>query len=403
VLALPVIAYTLWTGVRHRDRQYISERLGLTRPEPAKLIIHAASIGEVNAVVPLVELLLAQQPAISILLSVNTPSGRHTAHARLGDRVRYCYMPIDWRWSVYRYLRQVKPHCVWIMETELWPNFAEACYYHGILNIIVNARLSSRSTNAQRTIRGWQSKAVQYTYAVLARSEEDAERYLALGAHADRLRVMGNLKYASTHRAEVDAVNLGRDYVLLASSRDGEEKQIVQSWLSLAGAKPMLVIAPRHIRRSAEIIAALQSLTPAIAVRSRQDKVTESTAVYLADTFGELKGFIQGAHLVIMGGSFEAYGGQNIIEVAHAGKAVVFGPHMENFHDEAVALLAADAARQVADVDALGKTLDELLADPQQYATMGENGRQVVESYQHIGEDYLRALLQHCPQLTSNH
>jgi len=165
----------------------------------------------------------------------------------------------------------------------------------------------------------------------------------------------------------------------------------------------MLVLAPRHIRRAAEIIAALQSLTPTIAVRSRQDQVTESTAVYLADTFGELKGCIQGARLVIVVGSFEAFGGQNIIEVANAGKAVVFGPHMENFHSEAVALLAADAARQVADVDALGKTLAELLADPQQCTMMGENGRQVVEGYQHIGEDYLKALLQHCPQLTANH
>ena len=402
LLAFPIIGYTLWTALRQRDSHYLRERLGFARPAKADLIIHAASIGEVNAVLPLIELLLARRPQTRILFSVNTPSGRRTAQQRLGDKVSYTYMPIDWRWSVYRYLDRVKPQCIWIMETELWPNFAEYCYFYGIRNIIINARLSARSVNVARPVRLWQSQAVQYTYAILARNEDDAKRYVALGALPDYVKVLGNIKYATTQTGPVEAIDLGRDYVLFASSRDGEEKQLVQTWLSLSGDKPLLVIVPRHIQRAGDILAELQTQTPAIAVRSRQEKVSATTAVYLADTFGELKGFIRGARFVIMGGSFGSFGGQNIIEVAQAGKAVVFGPHMENFHSEAQEFIAAGAARQVEDDHELSAVLTDLLRDAGQCAIMAEHARQLVARHQHIAEDYLAQLLHYCPQLNDS-
>ncbi len=399
LLALPVIGYTLWTALRQRDSRYLRERLGLAHQDSAELIIHAASIGEVNAVIPLIEMILSHRPQTTILFSVNTPSGRNTAQRRLDDRVRYTYMPVDWRWLVYRYLGQVSPRCVLIMETELWPNFAECCYYRGIHNIIINARLSERSINSSRHIRLWQSQAIQFTYAILARSEEDARRYLALSAAPDYVQVLGNIKYASTGTQPVDAIELGRDYVLFASSRDTEEKQIIQTWLSLPGDKPLLVIAPRHIQRANSIIQELQTLTPAIAVRSRQESICATTAVYLADTFGELKGFISGARFVIMGGSFAPFGGQNIIEVANAGQAVVFGPHMKNFQSEAQDLIAAGAARQVEDIHQLATVLADLLANPKQCQQMGEHGKQLVARHQHIATDYLQRLQVYCPWL----
>jgi lipid A biosynthesis lauroyl/palmitoleoyl acyltransferase len=402
LLAGPLIGYTLWTALRQRDPRYLRERLGLTRPPAAEMIVHAASIGEVNAVIPLLELILARRPHTRILLTSNTPSGRHTAQQRLGERVRYAYMPIDWRWSVYRYLRLIDPRCVLIMETELWPNFAECCYSRGIRNVIINARLSSRSLNRPHVVRRWISQAIQYTYAILARSDEDARRYLSLAAAADYLKVLGNIKYASLSSGPTEAISLGREYVLVASSRDEEEKLLVQTWLALPGDTPMLVIVPRHIKRTPAILDDLLALTPAIAVRSRQERVTATTKVYLADTFGELKGFIQGARFVIMGGSFRAFGGQNIIEVAQAGKAVVFGPHMENFHSEAQAFIAATAAIQVEDQHQLALVLTSLLQDPQQLMRLGENGKRLTARYTHIADDYLKQLEQYCPLLTEN-
>lgn len=399
LLSLPALIYTLWIGLRERDAGYIRDRLGLTRTNKTDLIVHAASIGEVNAVVPLLELLLARYPQIRILLSVNTPSGRRIAQQRLGDRVHYRYMPIDWRWSVYRYLAQANPQCVWIVETELWPNFLECCYYRGIRSIVINARLSPRSTDKGKLLRQWLSHVVQYIFAVMARSEEDARRYLALNATPEYVQVVGNLKYASTTATGTVPIALGREYVLLASSRDGEEKQIVQTWQSIQGEKPLLVIVPRHIRRLPEILRDLQTPGSSISVRSRGESVTASTEVYIADTFGELRGFIQGAQFVIMGGSFEPFGGQNIIEVAQAGKALVFGPHMENFQDEARVFVAEGAARQVENQQQLATTLTTLLQDPQQRQQLAQMGSGIVTRYTHIADTYLQRLDDYCPSL----
>jgi len=399
LLSLPVIGYTLWTALRQRDMAYLRERLGLTQAPTAALLVHAASIGEVKALLPLLELILAQQPALAVLFSVNTPSGRRTAQQALGDRVRYTYMPIDWRRTVYRYLAQINPQCVLIMETELWPNFSECCWYRGIRNIIVNARLSARSLDTPRAARNWLIQTVQYLYAVLARSEEDAARYLALGAHPDYVKVVGNLKFAAPAAAPATPMALGREYVLLASSRDGEEQRILRSWLSLPGDKPLLVIVPRHIHRLPVILRELQPLTPALAVRSRREPVTETSAVYIADTFGELDGFIAGARFVIMGGSFEPFGGQNILEVARAGKAVVFGPHMENFQLEAQAFVATGAAARVENDTALSGVLQDLLHDAQTCQIMGRKGRQLMAQHADLGRDYLRQLQACCPRL----
>ncbi|MEJ2398025.1 MAG: LpxL/LpxP family Kdo(2)-lipid IV(A) lauroyl/palmitoleoyl acyltransferase [Gammaproteobacteria bacterium] len=403
LLSLPALIYTLWIGLRERDASYILERLGLARTQKTDLIVHAASIGEVNAVVPLLELLLARFPHIRVLLSVNTPSGRRIAQQRLGDKIRYRYMPVDWRWSVYRYLAQTNPQCAWIVETELWPNFLEACYYRGIRSIIINGRLSARSTDSGRLMRQWLRHVGQYIFAVMARSNEDAQRYLSLNVTPEYVQVLGNLKYASTSTMAVAPTELGRDYVLLASSRDGEERKILQTWLALAGDKPLLVIVPRHIRRLPEILRDLQNLTDAISIRSREDRVTAKTEVYIADTFGELRSFIQGAQFVIMGGSFEPFGGQNIIEVAQAGKALVFGPHMENFYDEARDFIAAGAAMQVEDQRQLSSTLTSLLQHPEQRQQLAQQGSALVTRYTHVTEMYLEQLLRYCPSLAQQH
>jgi len=156
-------------------------------------------------------------------------------------------------------------------------------------------------------------------------------------------------------------------------------------------------------RRLPEILRELQPLTQAISVRSRGNSMSTTTAVYIADTFGELRGFIQGAQFVIMGGSFESFGGQNIIEVAQAGKALVFGPHMENFQNEARDFIAAGAAMQVEDQRQLSSTLTSLLQHPEQRQQMAQQGNELVTRYTHIAEDYLEQLLRYCPSLAQQH
>jgi len=399
LLSLPVIAYSTWLAIKNKQLRYLLERITFINSRPADLIIHAASIGEVNAVAPLVNRILEEKPSLKILFTINTPSGRNAAEKLFGNKVNYRYMPLDWHWLINRYLTRVNPGCSLIMETETWLNYFEYCFYKGITNIIVNARLSERSINAPYTVRYWINTAIHYATHILARSQVDADRYLAFNAQAEHVSLIGNIKYAAKPPTEIKATGVTRPFVLLASSRNGEEKLIVSTWLSLKGEKPLLVIVPRHIQRINEIISDLQGLTKKIAVRSRQDIVGKDTEVYIADTFGELTGFIHESLFVIMGGSFEPYGGQNIIEVGQASKAVIFGPNMKNFHMEAEQFVEADAAIQVADQQALSKKLGALLEDPEIAKRLGENGKNLVESHEHIIDDYIRELKKHCTLL----
>lgn len=398
LLALPVVLYTAWTALRNRDRRYFIERLGLGRDEiRADLYLHAASIGELNAALPLLRLIREQYPDLRLLVSLNTPSGRRSAEKQLGDRVQYSYMPIDWQWAVARHVQRIQPQCVLIMETELWPNFYEYCFEHGIRTIIINGRLSKRSTRSPGLVRYWQGRAIQYCYFILARSEADAEQFQKLGGK--HLKVLGNIKYAAAPDADVPGMDPGRPYVLAASTRDGEEQLIVTAWQQLAAPRPLLVIVPRHIRRINEILDALKAFNLNIAVRSRNEPITADTGVYIADTFGELGQFIAGSDFVLMGGSFRPFGGQNILEAAAAGKAVIVGPHMDNFQAEARDLLTADAAIEVEDGRSLPAAIKTLLDNPERAQQLGDNGRRLIEANRNIGERYLEELQQLCPVL----
>jgi len=402
LLSLPVTAYTSWLAIKNKQLRYLLERLTFVNSKKADLIIHAASIGEVNAVTPLVTQILEKKPGIKILFTMNTPSGRNTAEKLLGNKVSYRYMPIDWRWLVYSYLSRVNPTCSLVMETETWLNYFEYFFYHGIPNIIINARLSERSINTGFTVRYWINVAIQYATHILARSQLDADRYLAFSAQPEHVKVIGNIKYAVKASATINSSGLSRPYVLLASSRKGEEKLIAKTWLSISGAKPLLVIVPRHIQRLDEIRDDLQGISNKIAIRSRQDSVGKDTEIYIADTFGELASFISQSQFVIMGGSFEPFGGQNIIEVGQAGKAVIFGPHMKNFQMEAEQFLQAEAAIQVTDQQALATTLLSMLSEPEKIKNMGENGAQLVKQHEHIVDSYMTELQQLCPLLNKD-
>lgn len=402
LLSLPIVLYTVWTALRNRDARYLIERLGLSATDiRADIQLHAASIGEFNAALPLIQLLQSEYPDRQLLVSMNTPSSRALAQKRLGDSVRYSYLPIDWQWAVNRHMQRVQPTCLLIMGTELWPNLYEYCFQHGIRNIIINGRLSRRTIEAPQWIRRCLKQTLLYCYFVLARSEEDRQHFKTL-AGPRKVKLVGNIKYAATPTRHAAGMELGRPYVLAASTRDGEEHWIVESWLKLEAPRPLLVIAPRHIQRLNNILDDLKPFALNIAVRSRDETVTADTDIYIADTFGELDQFIAGADFVLMGGGFKAHGGQNILEAARAGKAVIFGSHMDNFRAEARDLLAADGAIQINEQSELYTAIKTLLEDSSQRARMGTSAQAFIEAHQDIAERYLDELQQLCPVLNSS-
>jgi 3-deoxy-D-manno-octulosonic-acid transferase len=395
------LGYTLWQAARHREPRYLAQRLGLfRRPEPADLWLHAASVGEVNAALPLLRLLRTHHPEMRMLLTTWTLAGARTVGERLPG-VGHVYLPIDWPGAVSRFLDTHSPRAGIVMETELWPELYRACSARGLPLVIVNGRLSARTLGAVPWLRRLFGQALASTRCVLARDEADRLGFVRMGTPADRCRAIGNIKFAGLTAATPAPTGLGRPYLLAASTRAGEETLLLEAWRRVQDEERLLVIAPRHPQRRRAILRELGRRDARVAVRSRGERPTPGTEVYLADTLGELPGFIAGADLVIMGGSLLPRGGQNLLEPAALGRAILVGPHMDNFRSETALLLRHDAVRQVTSSEELAPAIGELLARPELRAAMGARARACVAAEADVTERYLSALEECLPELFS--
>ncbi|MFA9460564.1 3-deoxy-D-manno-octulosonic acid transferase [Thiohalorhabdus methylotrophus] len=392
--ALPAVGYTLWRANRDGGGRYFRQRLGRDAPEgPFDYWLHCASVGEVRAAAPLVRALA--EGTASLLVSTATPTGADAAEKAFPEGVVHAYLPLDLPGGVRRFLDQACPRQALVVETELWPNLFAACERRGIPLTIVNGRLSPRTMEAPAWLRRAYRTALRSVAECLARSEEDAERFRGLGMPDQRIRVLGNLKFAQMadlqREAEVDRL-LERPYVLAGSTREGEEAMLSRLWKRVGDAERLLVIAPRHPERREAILRELAEVTEKVAVRSRGEPVARDTEVYLADTLGELTGFMAHADLVFLGGSLVPKGGHNLLEPAALGKLVVVGPYMENFAEETRLLLEGGGAVQVADEAELEVALDRLLASPEARERIGGAARATVTANSGVLADYVAAV-----------
>lgn len=391
-LALPFAGYTLVRAARDGGWCYLRERFGWApRCTAAPLWIHCASVGEVNAALPLLRELAAHGQG-PLLLTTNTPTGRRVAEARVPAGIDCAYLPLDRPGPVRRFFGRARPRAGIILETELWPWLFAAATRRGIPLALVNARLSARTLRAPGWLRAAYGRCLQGTSAILARSEDDAEAFRDLGAPHERVRVIGNIKFAALSTAVDGHIDVGRPFVLAASTHDDEERRLAAAWTSKGDARALLMIAPRHPDRGEAIVDQLQDLGLTVARRSRGERVRDDTDVYLADTLGELPALIAGAELVIIGGSLIPRGGQNVLEPARAARAIVTGPHMDNFREETAALAAAGGLRQCADVEEVTAVARELLADPAKRQDMGERAAGVLAASADMAVRYREAL-----------
>lgn len=398
-LSLPLSIFTLGQAMRRGGWRYVMQRLGWVYPQFAQrpIWLHAASVGEVIAALPLLERLRIRYPTAAMLVTTATPTGAAIAATRLPSGITHAYLPIDWRGAVRRFLRATQPRCALIMETELWPNLYARCNASDIPLVLVNGRLSARTLRASGWMRDIYHATLAQVTAVLARSETDRAAFVELGAAAACVSVVGNIKFSvGAGQHDLAPIQLGRPYLLAASTHHDEELQLTRLWQDLALNDFLLVIAPRHPDRAKTILDQLATLRLNVAVRSRGDMVTAQTAVYLADTLGELPAFIRGAALVFMGGSLVPVGGHNILEPARAAKAVVFGPYMRNFADESRALLNANAAVQVHEATELSTQLTHLLSNASLCNELGQRAQTLLANHADIADRYLAAVVQHC-------
>jgi len=348
-------------------------------------------VGEVNAIVPLLKKFSADHPTQPILLTTTTISGFNNAQRCIPDIVHH-FLPFDFQHAVRRFTKRVQPKALFIVETEIWPTLFWECGRQSIPIEIINGRLSQKSLSSPGWVRRLYRDALDNVLVIAARSDTDRDGFITLGADPEKCQTIGNIKYAVSLESEESASvagidGIGRPIVVAASTRDGEEKIIASSWSAACTDNHLLVIVPRHPERLIDILKDLASYN--VAIRSRGELPSNKSEIYLADTFGELKPFIAHSELVIMGGSFVARGGQNLIEPAAMGRAIIVGPHMDNFEGETRALLNQRAVIQVPNPEALTQKLSELIGNPQERERIGQQARTFIESHADVLNRYM--------------
>ncbi len=379
------------------------ERLGVAavpRPEGPLAWIHAASVGEMLAILQLIERLRAERPDLSVLMTTGTVTSAAVAAARVGPGTIHQYAPIDSPQAAARFLDHWRPDLAIFTESEIWPNLILATSDRGIPLTLVNARMSSRSGRRWRRRRRLSRQLFGRFAIVLTQNGALARQFALLGA--PRTVEAGNLKIDAAP-PPFDAVELqrlkehfgGRPIVVAASTHEGEETIVAEAHRRLRRRLPGLltIIAPRHPERGTALAEDLKARGFSIAQRSAGAAPVASTDIYLADTIGELGLFYALADVVFLGGSLVAHGGQNPIEAIRCGCAVTSGPHTENFRDIYGALRAAGAVIDVKGEDDLAETLGRLLDDPSRRSHMQTAGEKALAAMGGALEKTVRALL----------
>ena len=356
------------------DAERLPERFGhasLARPEGALLWAHGASVGESLAILPLLERLTAERPGLSALVTTGTVTSARLLARRLREPVHHQFVPVDHPGAVARFLDHWRPDLALWVESEFWPNLVTQTAARQIPMVLVNARLSERSARGWRRARASIERLVQSFDLALAVDAPTAGRLESLGA--EKAIPAGNLKWANpplpADEGELAALRaaLGdRPVWLAASTHAGEEEMVGAAHEELLARYPGLVtiIVPRHPERGAEIERTLHAGGLKAGLRTA-GAAFGAAPFYIADTIGEMGLFYRLAPVVFMGGSLVPHGGQNPLEPARLGSAILFGPHTDNFAELCAALLARGGARRVADGAGLAAAVGALLGDDQ--------------------------------------
>jgi 3-deoxy-D-manno-octulosonic-acid transferase len=395
-LLLPLVLLRMvWRSRRAPAyRRRLAERFGLFRAPPGgpAIWVHAVSVGEVIAVAPIVESLMAAYPDHRIVLTTTTPTGSERVRELFGERVFHVYVPWDLPGPVRRFLRRTRPRLLVLVETELWPNMLHYSRAAGCRILLANARLSENSARGYRRFARLTRKMLGSLDTVACQTQADGERFLALGLPAEALRHIGSIKFdVSLDGAQVEAADRLRDdfatgqrpVLVAASTHAGEEALILKAFKRIRQAgvpgaeRCLLVLVPRHPERFNEVYT--QCLrTGWTVVRRSGGQDTDPADILLVDTMGELLLLLGTATVAVIGGSLVERGGHNVLEAAVWGVPTVTGPHVYNFTETTELLAGAGALLRLERASELAPCLLSLLGDPQRRERMGAAGRQVL-------------------------
>jgi len=362
-IATPLYFLRLWRRGRREPlyRSAWGERLGFgSDPQmTGRLWIHAVSLGETRAAAALIDALRRHRPALRVLLTHGTATGREAGARLLCAGDAQAWLPYDTPGAVRRFLVHHQPVLGVLMETEIWPNLLFAAQARHLPMVLANARLSEKSQAKGLRLKTLLGPAANSLTLVLAQTSDDARRLGAAGAPA--VKVEGNLKFDMTPNPKLVARGLqwrqmlSRPVVLAASTREGEEEPLLAAWRSLPAPRPLLVLVPRHPQRFDAVAATISQAGLSFERRSGWADTppvdAASADVWLGDSIGEMPLYYGMADAALLGGSFARLGGQNLIEAAACGCPLVMGPHTFNFAEAARLALAAGAAQRASDID----------------------------------------------------
>ena len=403
--------YTLITG---KYRRHYKERLGIFPPEVVqglkgrpRIWMHAASLGEVKVAASIVKALRRMTPGCTIIVSTVTEHGRKLAHEIFGEDIPVVYAPIDFVGSIRKALFSVRPDVMVFVETEIWPAWLFGTHRMGIKTALVNGRISVRSIGRYLKLRPFFRDVLINVDGFSMIRAGDAERIKAMGADSKKIEINGNAKYdllGATVDPDIElemreGLNLeDSDKVFIAgSTRNGEEALLLDAYERILKEFPdtILIIAPRHIERiqGIEALVEKRGLRHQLWTDIGKDKAERTEQVLLINAFGELFKIYSVGTVVFCGGSLVPLGGQNPLEPAVWGKAVFYGPSMENFMDAKWLLETSRAGIPVSSPEMLAEKAVWFLMHPEELKAYGERGRTAVLKNKGAGEKHARVIM----------
>ncbi len=363
--------------------------------EHPRVWVHAVSVGEIYVVLRFMRAYRAAHPEARFALSTTTSTGHAIGHKEIDPRDVLFYFPVDLPVIMNKVLRIIDPVRIVLVEGEFWPNLIRLADKRGIPISLINGRMSEKSFKGYRKLKPLTADVLRRIAPVCVQGTVDAERLIGIGARPESVHVMGTVKFDVAERdpageqvaqETMRAVHVPDDAIVLlgGSTWPGEEAVLCELYkkLKAGNEKLFLVIVPRHVERTDEVIQCLEEQGLSFVRRSQLEgpalSHTEGPDVLLIDTTGELRNFYSVADIIFVGKSLLEHGGQNPIEPAMYGKAVVVGPNMENFPAVMEEFLRHEAIRQVDGVEALGSTVDMLILDPSTRESLGQRAAAVV-------------------------
>jgi len=385
-----------WRGLSNKEYLYRwNERLGFSNSLPSGdlpvIWIHAVSVGEVNASIPLLRALMSDFPNSEFIVTTTTPTGSSILLNKMGSRISHQYMPIDLPFCLNKFLDNWNPKALIILETEIWPNLISHCKNRGVFTALVNARLSEKSKNkySQSAFKPLVASTIEDIDVILAQFESDLLRFKELSKNIS-ISLCGNLKFDQDIPEEIDSIvsniraswsieGKQRPVLIAASTHDLEENIILEAFQAIKEIfnDALLILVPRHPERFKKVLNLVIAKELVVVQRSKKEDVTKETNVLLGDTMGELDFLYSVSDVAFVGGSLVDHGGQNLLEPAAIGLPITSGPSLRNFQEVATELEIAGGLTIVNSSNQLVQTFVKLIQKEEFKEEAGEASKKV--------------------------